>query len=414
MTLLRTSFYTSISHGLTIVAGLISIKIVAVKIKSEGMAMVGQYLNTTALFALFATGAIGAGVVKYIAEYHEDKVKQLNVIRTAFWVTVVCSIIVGLSGILFSAYLSKAAFKTGSYYGVYIFWGSFLIFTSLAAFMSNVLNGLKLIPYLTIVNVSGTIAGLCITVFLAYTYGVYGVLIAANFTSFILFSIHLFFLNKYKWFSLKELFGRIDPKIIKLLTGFIMMALVSGILVPSIQLLVRDRLITKFSFEVAGYWQSVTRISDYYLGFITTVIAVYYLPRLSEIKSNTEIRAEIWKMYKIILPIVAGLSILIWLFRFIIIRLILTEEFLPSAPLFSYQFIGDFFKIASWLLGYVMLARAMKYKFIVTEIVFSVSYVLFCYFFIDRYGLIGATYGFLLNNFLLWLAMLLFIKRYIR
>jgi len=144
------------------------------------------------------------------------------------------------------------------------------------------------------------------------------------------------------------------------------------------------------------------------------VISVYYLPRLSEIKSNAEIRAEIWKMYKIILPIVAGLSILIWLFRFVIIRLILTKEFLPSAPLFSYQFIGDFFKIASWLLGYVMLAKAMKYKFIVTEIFFSVSYVLLCYFFIDRYGLIGSTYGFLLNNILLWLAMLLFIKRYIR
>jgi O-antigen/teichoic acid export membrane protein len=414
MTLLRTSFYTSISHGLTILAGLISIKVVSVKIGPEGMAMVGQYLNTTALLALFATGAIGSGVVKYLAQYHEDKTKQLDVIRTAFWVTVICSLIVGLSGIAFSFYLSKASFKTGSYFGVYIFWGSFLIFTSLAAFMSNVLNGLKLIPYLTLVNVSGTIAGLLITVFLAYKYGVYGVLIAANFTSFILFSIHLFFFKKYKWFSLRELFGRIDPKIIKLLTGFIMMALVSGILVPSIQLLVRDRLITKFSFEQAGYWQSVTRISDYYLGFITTVIGVYYLPRLSEIKSNAEIRTEIWKMYKIILPIVAGLSVLIWLFRFVIIRLVLTKEFLPSAPLFSYQFIGDFFKIASWLLGYVMLARAMKYKFIVTEIFFSVSYVLLCYFFIDRYGLIGSTYGFLLNNILLWLAMLLFIKRYIR
>lgn len=119
-------------------------------------------------------------------------------------------------------------------------------------------------------------------------------------------------------------------------------------------------------------------------------------------------------MYKIILPIVAAMSVGIWLFRFLIIRLILTEEFLPSESLFSWQFIGDFFKIASWLLGYVMLARAMKYKFIVTEIFFSISYVLFCYFFLDHYGLVGATYGFLLNNILLWLAMLFFIKRYLK
>lgn len=193
MTLLRTSFYTSISQALTIIAGLISIKVVSVKIGPDGMAMMGQYLNTTALLTLFATGAIGAGVVKYLAEYHEDKNKQLVVIRTAFWITVICSLTVGLGGALFSQYLSAAAFKTYDYYTVYIFWGAFLVISTLSTLMSNILNGLKLIPYLTIVNISGTVVGLGITIVLAYTYGVFGVLIAANFTALVLLCIHLFF-----------------------------------------------------------------------------------------------------------------------------------------------------------------------------------------------------------------------------
>jgi O-antigen/teichoic acid export membrane protein len=414
MTLLRTSFYTSISQALSIIAGLISIKVVSLKIGPEGMAMMGQYLNTTALLSLFATGAIGTGVVKYLAEYKENKQKQLEVIATASRITIISTLIIALIAIILSGFFSRQAFKTENYYSVYILWGLFLVFTSLAALMSNVLNGLKLIPYLTIVNITGTITGLLVTIFLAYSFGVYGVLIAANFTAFILFCIHLFFINKYKWFSFRELILPFDKKTAKLLTAFVLMTLVSGVLAPAIQLLVRDRIIDKFSFEEAGYWQSVTRISDYYLSFITSVIGVYYLPRLAEIDNNRDIKKEIWKMYRVILPVIAAVSFLIWLSRFLIIKLILTPEFLPSAELYGIQFMGDFFKIAAWLLAYVMLAKAMKYKFIVTEFFFSISYVLLCFFLIDKFGLIGATYGFLLNNFLLWVLMVFFIKRYVK
>jgi PST family polysaccharide transporter len=414
MNLLKTSFYTSISQALSIIAGLITIKVISAKIGPEGMAMTGQYLNTTALLTIFATGAIGTGVIKYLAEYGGDKAKQLNVIRSAFWITLIGTALVSVVVILGSSYLSRQAFKTDSYYLVYILWGLFLFFTSFSALFSNILNGLKLIPYLTIINISGTIAGVIITIILANYYGVFGVLIASNFTALILFSIHLFFLNKYRWFTIKELFQRIDKGIVKLLSGFILMALVSGILVPFIQLLVRDRIITKFSFEEAGYWQSLTRISDYYLGFITTVISVYYLPRLSELQHNHEIKAEIWKMYKIIMPIVIGMSLCIWVCRYIVIRLILTDKFLPSAPLYGVQFIGDVFKIAAWLLAYILLAKAMKTAFILTEIIFSLSYVLFCYWFLDQFGLIGAVYGFLVNYVLLWLLMLFLMRRYLK
>lgn len=414
MNLLKTSFYTSISQGLSILAGLVSIKVVSVKIGPEGIAMMGQYLNTTALLSLFATGAIGTGVVKYLAQYKDDKEKQLRVIATAFRITIICTIVIGAGVAVCSSLLSQKAFKTDGYNTVYILWGTFLLFTTFSALLSNILNGLKLIPYLTIVNISGTVSGLLITILLAYQYGVFGVLIAANFTAVILFSIHLFFFKKYKWFSVKELFLPFDKKLAQLLTGFILMTLVSGVLSPAIQLLVRDRIIEKFSFNEAGYWQSVTRISDYYLSFITSVIGVYYLPRLSEIDNNRDLKAEIWKMYKIILPVIAVVSLVIWLCRYLIIRIILTPDFLPSAELYGIQFMGDFFKIAAWLLAYVMLAKAMKYRFVAIEFIFSFSYVFLCYYFINQYGIIGATYGFLLNNILLWLTMMFFIKRYIR
>lgn len=392
-------------------AGLISVKVISSKIGPQGMALTGQFMNSTALFSLFATGALGVGIVKYLAEFKDDKEKQFAVIRTAFWIITFCSVIISLLIIIFSKYFSVQSFKSADYVIVYVLWGSFLLFLTLGALLNSVLNGLKLIPYLTYINIASTVLGLLSTIVLAHYYGVKGVLVSSNIAAFSSFCLHLYFFNKYKWFPIKRFKEGIDFKILKLFSGFILMTLVSGLLVPSIQLIVRNKIILNFSFAEAGYWQSVTRISDYYLGFITSVLAIYYLPRLSEITDKKELKKEIWNGYKIILPIVAACSITIWSLRFFIIKLLLTDKFISSASLYGFQFLGDFFKIASWLLSYLMLAKSLKVTFIISEIFISIAYVLLCYFFIDKYGLIGSVYGFCATYLLYFIAMFVIMKK---
>ena len=411
MNLIKTSFYTSISQALSILGGLISVKVISTKIGPEGMAMTGQFLNTSSVFALFATGALGVGVVKYLAQFSNDKAMQLKIIRCAVIVMASCSLFVSIIVIFSSNILSTYAFKTEKYQSIYIYWGCFLLISTFSNLFASILNGLKLIKFLTIVNVTGTAVGVTITIVMANYFGVKGVLIASNFTALVLFCIHLYFLNKYRWFSFKELFGKIDIKVLRLFTAFILMTIVSGILVPAIQFFVRNKIISDFSFAEAGYWQSVTRISDYYLGFITSVLAVYYLPRLSEIIDRNELRKEIKQGYKIILPVVGVLSFSIWLCRYWIISILLTKEFMPSADLYAFQFLGDFFKIASWLLAYLMLAKSLKITFIISEIITSFVYVLLCYFFMNKYGLIGSVYGFCLTYFLYFIAMFIIMKK---
>ena len=411
MNLFKTSFYTSISQALSILGGLISVKVISAKIGPEGMALTGQFLNTTSVFTLFATGAIGVGVVKYLAQFINDKPMQLKIIRGAVFIMLICSLIVSVIVILSSNILSTSTFKTDEYQNVYIFWGCFLVISTFSTLFASILNGLKLIKFLTIVNVVGTAVGVTLTIIMATYYGVTGVLITSNFTASVLFCLHLYFLNKYRWFSFKDLFGKIDLKILRLFSAFMLMTVVSGILVPAIQFFVRNKIIADFSFAEAGYWQSVSRISDYYLGFITSVLAVYYLPRLSEITDRNELRAEILQGYKIILPVVAILSFSIWLCRYWIINILLTKEFLPSADLYAFQFLGDFFKIGSWLLAYLMLAKSLKITFIVSEVITSITYVLLSYFFMNQYGLIGSVYGFCCTYFLYFIAMYIIMKK---
>ena len=50
---------------------------------------------------------------------------------------------------------------------------------------------------------------------------------------------------------------------------------------------------------------------------------------------------------------------------------------------------------------------------IISEIIFSSSFVILSYFFMDRYGVIGATYAFCLNYALYWVLMVVLMRKYI-
>ncbi|MEO5648469.1 MAG: O-antigen translocase [Ginsengibacter sp.] len=410
MNLIKTSFYTSISTAINFLSGFIVVKVVAVKIGPEGIALVGQFQNTTAILTMLATAAITAGVVKYLAEFKDDPVKSRQIINTAFLIVFFSSLIISLFVMSTSGYLSEAAFKSKDFWIVYFLFGLFTMAISFNGLFSAILNGLKEIRKFTIINICSSLIGVFITVFAAYVFGLEGVLIASTATAVIIFVINIYIFDKLgiKW---RPDFKSWDKRTVKMLSAFTLMAMISGFLVPAMQILVRDRIILQFSVADAGYWQAVTKISDYYLGFITSVLGVYYMPRLSEINSKAELRNEIAKGYKIILPVVGTVAFLIWLLKDFIIHILFTPEFLPMKPLFTYQLLGDFFKIGSWLLAYLMLAKAMTKIFITTEIIFAASYVALSYYFMNHYGIIGATYSFCINYGLYWILMWIIMRR---
>ena len=140
---------------------------------------------------------------------------------------------------------------------------------------------------------------------------------------------------------------------------------------------------------------------------------MYYLPRLSEIHTKDELRKEIIKGYKLILPVVGALAFLIWLCKVWVVHILFTEEFLPMLPLFKFQLLGDFLKIGSWLLGFIMISKALTKTFIISEILFSCSFVILSFFFMEHYGVIGTTYAFCLNYALYWIGMWFLMKKYI-
>ncbi len=65
--------------------------------------------------------------------------------------------------------------------------------------------------------------------------------------------------------------------------------------------------------------------------------------------------------------------------------------------LFAWQMLGDTLKMASWILGYLMLGQAMIKLFMMTEIIFSASFVGLTWILTSWIGFQGVVIAFALN-----------------
>jgi len=312
--------------------------------------------------------------------------------------------------VLFHDYLSNLFFKNDEYGSIFIIFAMTLVLFVLNSLLLAILNGQKEIKKLVSIGIVSSFVGLILTGLLSYYFGLYGALLSYTTGQAIVFFVTLIYVLRSSWFKFNLFTDTLNKRYLKKLSGYTFMAISSALSVPVSMLLIRTYIGENLGWEDAGYWDGIWKISSAYLMFVTTTLGIYYLPRLSEIKEDKELKKEILDGYKIIIPVITFIAICIYFARNIIIQVLFTSEFSPMAELFLYQMIGDVIKIASWLLGYIMIARAMTKSFIVTEIFFSISFVMLSILLINIYGLIGVTIAFTLN-YLLHLFTMLFIFR---
>ncbi|NCB12410.1 MAG: O-antigen translocase [Erysipelotrichia bacterium] len=409
MTLIKTSVLTGISTIIKVISAFVINKVIAIYVGPSGLAIVGQLQNFMELIVTFSNGAITNGIVKYTAEYQTIEQKQ-KIFSSSIVISLVCSLIISIFLFGFSDYLSKLILKDVQYSSVFIVFGLTIFLFALNTVLMSILNGQKEIKKYILVNIASSIFSLFFTSFLIMQLNLMGALYALVVNQSVIFFVTLVFVVKSNWFKLEYFKQGLDKESLSKLSRYSLMAITSALTVPVSHLIIRNYIGENLGWDSAGYWQGIWYISTMYLMIITTSLGVYYLPRLSEIQDNNELKKEIFHGYKIIIPIVLMMSLMIFLLKEYIVLIAFSDKFMPMMELFAWQLIGDVIKIASWLLAYLMLAKAMTKVFIYTEIVFSTLFVLLSILFVNNFGLIGITYAFSLNYFL-YLVVMIFIFR---
>jgi PST family polysaccharide transporter len=189
------------------------------------------------------------------------------------------------------------------------------------------------------------------------------------------------------------------------------MVLVSAVLGPIVFIAIRNNIIKQIGIEEAGFWETITRISSYYMMFSSTILTVYFFPKLAIAKNSLETKKVFWMYYKSILPLfIIGLTCIYFL-RYFIIELLFTKAFMPVSSLFFWQLLGDVIKVSSLILGFQFLAKKLTLAFILSEI-FSLTVLYFTSnFLITVYGIQGIVMAQAFDNFIYLLVLVIYFRK---
>ncbi|MDE7126198.1 MAG: O-antigen translocase, partial [Muribaculaceae bacterium] len=376
-----------------------------------GVALLGQLGNFTGIVQTLASGGICNGITKYVAQNKDNESVTRSYLSAALKITLVCSVLCGLLMIAAHRWLSELIMLTPDYGYVFVVFGFTAVLYALNAGVLAALNGFKQFRTFVVVSIVNSIVGVLFTVSLVLLFGLRGALISYVTYQSVVFAVTVWMLRRSLWMRWSLLSVRFDRSYLRRYGGYAMMAVVTTLMVPLVQMLLRGYVMADISGTQAGIWEGMQKISSMYLMVVTTSLSVYYLPRLSEIKDATELRSEIGNAFRLVIPLLVVAFLIIYLSRYFIISILFTADFTSMAHLFAWQMGGDLIRIASWLLAFVMVAKAMTVHYVVSEVLSALCYLALGYIFVSFNGIVGLVQANLLNYILYLCAMAMIFRR---
>jgi PST family polysaccharide transporter len=410
--LFKITSLNSLSVVFRLFTGLITSKVIAIFIGPSGLALLGNFRNFVGFFETVSTLGFQNGIVKYTAEKKEKETELKHYVATIFIAVFVVSIL--LSGLLFfiSDYWNEFVFGSHYVFGsVFKCFAFALPWYALSLVLISIINGLGKFKNVIYITIMGNLIGLFVSVLLVYTYQTFGALLSIIISPSVLFLISFYYVNKeFPLFSFIRL-EFFDFKIIKNLSSYFLMALVSGVVGSLVYLAIQKNIISGIGIQQAGYWEAITRISSYYLLFVSTILSLYFLPKLTVAQNNMETKKVFWSFYKTIFPLFVIGATILYFARFLIVNILFTSAFLPVTTLFFWQLLGDVFKMASWILGYQFFAKKLTLAFIVTELISFILTYVFSVLLIKMYGLEGVVIAYAAAYFMYWLVLVVYFRK---
>jgi len=410
--LFKITSLNSLSVLIKIGIGLVTSKLLALFVGPSGMALVGNLRNFSSSLESISTLGFQNGIVKYVAESKGDKQQLQKTISTVFISLFLVSILLSSFLYFLAVFWNKQIFGSHFEYEIVIkALALALPWLTISVFLLSVINGLGKFAAVIWITILGNVIGLIVSISLILQYKTLGALLSIVISPALLFFVTYYFISKEFQFSRIIRFNYFDFKIIRNLSSYSLMALVSSVLGPLVLLAIRKNVIVVVGIEQAGFWETMSRISSYYMMFISTILTVYFLPKLAMAKDNLESKKVFWNFYKNILPLFIIGLIVIYFSRNLLIKLLFTSEFLPVTSLFFWQLFGDFLKVASLILGYQFYAKKMTLAFIFSELASLAVLYFSSIFLIKFFGIQGIVMAQALDNGIYLLVLMVYFRK---
>ena len=399
--------------GVNFVTGFLKNKIYSIYLGLSGLGIISQFTSSISFLTYLLPFGFPMGITQMIAQNNENGKSVLSGIVYSSIVVLLIPVIASVTIILtYSDEISLFLFNE-TIYGSYIKILSIVTpFIVLYTIIEAVLKGIGDISLYVKLLITSSLVSFSISIPLVIFCGiegaVYGLMI--NFVFFVFYSLYK--INKLKILEFNFKFLNFNNKIVKDITKIGIAFLIAGALYQLTFLLLKKMVIEKYGLDGSGIFQSVLNISLFYFGFIFTSMSSYTFPKIARLYNNTDLTNELNTTIRFISLVMVPLILTLIVFRYLILLVLYTSDFVVAESLFQYQFLGDFFKALSWVLGIWLIPRSKLFYFILFDVILNANLILISMYILDftEFGVKGVSLAYM-TAYLLHFLMNLILTR---
>ncbi|RYF10910.1 MAG: O-antigen translocase, partial [Flavobacteriales bacterium] len=396
-----------------ILINIVRSKFIAVLLGPAGMGINALLTGTLGMVGALTNFGLSTSAVKNIAAANatgnQDQVSLVvTVVRKWVWITGLLGFLVAL---VLSSWLSQLTFGNKSYALGFALLSITLLLTQISAGQAVVLRGMRKVNYMAKSDVIGAVIGLIVSIPLYYFFSKQGIVPAIIITSISTLLLTWYFASKVQVKKAKVGLQAIWQEGKGMLTMGFMLSL-SGLIAMGTAYVLRIFITKTGSVEDVGFYNAGFAIINSYVGLIFTALSADYYPRLSSVaqdrlKAAKEINQQAETALLIIAPIICFFLVFIkWL-----VVLLYSHKFVPINDMVLWLSLGMFFKVSSWAVAFLILAKGASKVFFWNELLANI-YLLFLNVIGYKYwGLTGLGASFLIGYLLYLVQVLLLTKR---
>jgi PST family polysaccharide transporter len=376
--------------GIRLVVSFFIQRLLAELVGEAGISKIGQLRNLSQLLTSITSVGIFSGIVKYVAEYKEDAKQLQKLFSTTFVFAILGSMLSFVILFFGSDFISIYLFGSQDFSYLIKLLAVTVPFISLQRIFNGVVNGLSQYKKFAKIDLFGYLLSAALTVIFLLEYNIDGALVAIAITPIIQLLVLLFIfssvLKEYIQFSNLSL----KTPMAKALLAFSLMSFFSSVLLNYVEIDIRSMLLNDLSEEDAGIWTAMTFISKNYMVFSGAIFTLYVLPKFAGIDNEQGFKKELFTIYKTLLPIFGLGMLVVYFLRSYFVDLIY-PGFDAMLPLFKWQLLGDFIRLASLVLLNQFLAKKLVRSFIFSEIISLGTFYLLAHYLVQLYGVEGVV-----------------------
>jgi PST family polysaccharide transporter len=153
------------------------------------------------------------------------------------------------------------------------------------------------------------------------------------------------------------------------------------------------------SVNTVGAWQAAMTLSGVMTSFVLGSMATDYFPRMSAIATDPEkVKAEVNAQTEVSLLLATPALVGIYALASPIILLLYSPEFTAAVDLLRIAALGVYFRVISYPLGYVVLAKGRGRLFLGIELGHNLFYIATAFAGITAAGIVGVAWAFVAVN----------------